>query len=400
MNCANSHRRAFFGQLLAVGSGWHVRPATAAGHGSPQPRQILRVGPGRDVKSLAEAARLAGDGCLVEVDAGDYLADVAYWPQSQLQLRAVRGRVRLRAAGAAVRGKGIFVVAGEQVLIEGFDFHDAQVPDLNGAGVRMDSGSLLIRDCVFAGNETGVLTNNERDSRLELQNCEFGHILRRDGQNHNVYVGQIASLRVQGCYFHHAQIGQLLKSRAARNEVLYNRITDESGGAASYELEFPNGGVAVVLGNLIQQGAQTENAHIISYGVEGYRWPVNELHLVHNTVIDQRLFGGTYLRVSPSRPPLQAPTVQLFNNLFAGNSRMPSRDGWTMRGNHVVDLEEFRRPANHDYRLRPESTLRGRAMPLPETAEPDLTPRRQYTHPRHSVALSGPARDPGALQQG
>lgn len=399
MTRANPPRRAFIGQLLAASCGLGTQPAISARRPMRPAQQRLRVGQGQDLKSLAEASRLARDGCIVEVDAGDYLADVAYWPQSQLQLRAVGGRVRLRASGSAVQGKGIFVVSGEQVSMEGFDFHDAQVPDLNGAGVRMERGSLLVRDCVFSGNESGILTNNHPDSRLELENCEFGHILRRDGQNHNVYVGRIASLRVQGCYFHHAQIGQLLKSRAAYNEVLYNRFTDEPGGAASYELEFPNGGVAVVIGNLIEQGAATENRHIISYGVEGYVWPRNELHLVHNTVIDQRRFGGIYLRVSRTPSPLPSPTVQLFNNLFSGNSRSPNGVDWTMAGNQVVDFDVFRDVAAHDYRLRSDSALRGQAALQVETPGLDLTMRRQYEHPRHSVALSEPARHPGAFQR-
>jgi hypothetical protein len=81
---------------------------------------------------------------------------------------------------------------------------------------------------------------------------------------------------VTGSYFHHADVGHLLKSRAARSHILYNRLTDETGGRASYELEFPNGGLAYVVGNVIEQAATTENETIISFGAEGYR-PRNEL---------------------------------------------------------------------------------------------------------------------------
>ena len=54
--------------------------------------------------------------------------------------------------------------------------------------------------------------------------------------------GPFAVLKVTGSYFHHAKSGHLLKSRAAKNLIFYNRLTDEIGGTASYELEFPNGG--------------------------------------------------------------------------------------------------------------------------------------------------------------
>ena len=65
------------------------------------------------------------------------------------------------------------------------------------------------------------------------------------------YVGKIDKLTVNGSYFHHARVGHLLKSRAAQNHVFYNRLTNEEGGRASYELGFPSGGLAYVVGNWI-----------------------------------------------------------------------------------------------------------------------------------------------------
>ncbi|WP_214278495.1 hypothetical protein, partial [Escherichia coli] len=85
-----------------------------------------------------------------------------------------------------------------------------------------------------------------------------------------------------GSYFHHGLLGHLLKSRAALNHILYNRLSDEIGGRASYELELPNGGVAVVMGNLIAQSSTTENPHVISFGAEGASWPQQALYLVNN----------------------------------------------------------------------------------------------------------------------
>ena len=76
---------------------------------------------------------------------------------------------------------------------------------------------------------------------------------------------------------HHGAFGHLVKSRARENLIVNNRITDENSGKASYELEFPNGGVALVLGNIVQQSAQTENSQLVSFGAEGYRWPQSEL---------------------------------------------------------------------------------------------------------------------------
>ena len=131
--------------------------------------------------------------------------------------------------------------------IEGFDFVGCAVPDGNGAGIRLEAGSLTLVDCGFRDNENGVLTSNDDSVELDVIDCDFGAVVWRRGVTHNLYVGSIKRLSVTGSYFHHGLLGHLLKSRAAVNHILYNRLTDEIGGRASYELEFPNGGVAVEL---------------------------------------------------------------------------------------------------------------------------------------------------------
>jgi hypothetical protein len=355
---------------------------------------VLRVGPGHAVRSLAAAAKLAHDGLRIEVEAGDYLADVASWNSNDLSLVAVGGRVRLIANGAHAQGKGLFVIGGERVSVSGFDFVGATVPDTNGAGIRFERGSLRVSDCSFSQCEMGLLSNNDPDSRLIVENCEFAHAAARPGSGpaHLLYAGSIAQLTVQGCYFHHGRIGHLIKSRAALNHILYNRLSDEAGGRASYELEFPNGGRAVVLGNLIQQSAQTENPHLIAFGAEGYTHATNELWLAHNTLVDERLGGGIYLRVAPGA----VKTVRVVNNLLVGSGRFSPEPGWDARNNPragPADLEP-------GWVLKPVSPLRGRTAD-PGTG-PDglrLRPGRQYQPSRGSRVLAGPAVwHPGALQ--
>lgn len=354
---------------------------------------VLQVGPRRAVKSLAAAARQARDGMLVEVDAGEYIADAAAWPQHELTLRAVGGRVRLVAAGAQVQGKGLFVTTGRRQRIEGFDFVGAAVPDRNGAGIRLEAGSLTLVDCSFRDNENGLLTANDDGIELDIVDCDFGPILPREGKTHNLYVGAIRRLAVTGSYFHHGLHGHLLKSRAALNHILYNRLSDEIGGRASYELEFPNGGVAVVMGNLIMQSSTTENPHVISFGAEGVTWPKQRLYLVNNTLVDQMPSGGIWLRVAPP-----STDVVLANNLLVGTPQLAAEGHWTRLANFSADWDEFVRAARDDYRLRPDSALRGKAQDAGEGGGLRLMPTREYRHPRGSVAISGPARSPGAFQ--
>ena len=358
-----------------------------------QAAPVLQVGPRRAVKSLAAAARQARDGMVVEVDAGEYVADAAAWPQHELTLRAVGGRVALIAAGAQAQGKGLFVTTGRRQRIEGFDFIGAAVPDRNGAGIRLEAGSLTLVDCSFRDNENGVLTANDEGIELDIVDCDFGAILPREGKTHNLYVGAIRRLAVTGSYFHHGLHGHLLKSRAALNHILYNRLSDEIGGRASYELEFPNGGVAVVMGNLIMQSSTTENNHVISFGAEGASWPRQALYLVNNTLVDQLPSGGIWLRVTPPQAE-----VVLANNLLVGAPKLAAEGHWTRRANFQADWDEFVRAARDDYRLKPDSALRGKAQQAGEGGGITLTPTREYRHPRGALALSGPARSPGAFQ--
>lgn len=358
-----------------------------------KPSATLRVGKLQAVKTLAAAAKVARDGMLIEVEAGDYPADVAAWPQSQLSLRAVGGRVRMLANGAAAQGKGIFVMSGDAVSIEGFDFIGARVPDTNGAGIRLERGSLSVKDCSFSRCEMGLLTNNDPTTQLELQGCEFSFGERPGSFSHLLYAGSIAKLSVSGCYFHHGMRGHLIKSRAALNHIFYNRLTDEIGGSASYELEFPNGGQALVVGNVIQQSSGSDNGHMVSFGAEGYTWPKQELQLIHNTWVDLMPSQGVYLRVKPG--PAK---VRLINNLLAGNRNFNAESSWEQAGNHLIDLDEFVLAARENYALRPHSHLRGKAVEPGEALGMALRPTRQYQHPRSTMALLQPARHPGAIQ--
>lgn len=355
--------------------------------------QLIKVGPTQAIKTLGVAAAVAKNGDTIEVDAGTYAGDVAVWTQNRLTLKAVGGRARLVAEGMAAEGKAIWVVRGGAISVEGFDFEGARVKDRNGAGIRLEMGQLTISDCRFMNNENGILTGGHADSVLEIINSEFGNNGAGDGQSHNLYVGAIARLSVTGSYFHHAKIGHLLKSRAAINDIRYNRLTDEIGGRASYELEFPDGGVAYVVGNIIQQSSTTDNPHLISYGAENYRWPKNEIHLINNTLVDLRPHNGVFFRVKPGRV-----TIQAVNNLLIGKGNLETAGEGRYQNNLNVDFDEFVKANREDFRIASNSRLIGRGV-LPEAAgNVELKPSLEYWHPRSTRRTTTKSFSPGAMQ--
>ncbi len=388
-------RRAIvsIGWWTTVGALLGMQPDRAQASDGELTRQLIRVGPTRDVKTLAAASLLATRGALIQVDAGEYVGDVAVWTRDALTLRAVGGRVKLLAAGASAEGKGIWVVRANAMRVEGFDFQGAAVPDRNGAGIRLETGSLQVIDCSFTHNEMGLLASNDPTAVLEVENCEFAYNQYPDDHNHNLYVGRIARLSVTASYFHHARIGHLLKTRAAVNDIYYNRFTDEAGGTASYELEFPDGGIAHVVGNLVEKEPGAGNRHLISFGAEGYKWPRNEIHLINNTLVDRLPFGGVFLRVA-----VGADAIQAVNNLLLGPGALKSAGPGDYRNNFKARLRDFANSSVYDYRLIVDSPLVGLATDPGYASGRSLRPQREYVHPRGSRALDGSPHNPGALQ--
>jgi hypothetical protein len=194
---------------------------------------VLRVGPGRAIQRVSDAADIAQDGDVVEIDAGLYPADVAVWYQDNLTIRGVGGYAHLRADGAYVQGKGIWVIAGSDAIVENIEFSEVTVPDQNGAGIRHDGWNLVVCNGYFHDSEEGIL-GGAGDVLIEYS--EFANNGYGDGFSHNMYILDAERFTLRYTYTHHARIGHNVKTRARENYILYNRIMDESGGSASYAL--------------------------------------------------------------------------------------------------------------------------------------------------------------------
>lgn len=384
----NRQRRALVAALLSAPSSFvhawsRERDAT---------RRVLHVGPRRAIKRIRDVVPHVRDGDIVEIDAGEYAGDVAVWRQSNLVIRGVGGPARFFAAGHSAEGKAIFVVRGDDITIENLIFTGARVPSRNGAGIRHETGRLRVRDCIFVGNEEGLLAGNDGDAELVIERCEFGHNGAGDGQTHDLYVGSIAKLFVTESYFHHANVGHLLKSRALESFVFYNRLTDEGGGRASYELEFPSGGGAYVIGNIIGQSATTRNPIVVRYGAEAYRAQGNELFLVNNTLVNDRRGDAFALVVRP-----EAQRIKAFDNLFVDLAPVHGL-GIESAANLRIGREDFADVSRFDCRLRRSSDAVGRAIFPGRANGHDLRPSREYVHPRQSRPIDARIYSPGAIQ--
>lgn len=358
----------------------------------------LVVGPHATIHHVAEAARLARDGDTVEILPGEYRGDVAVWMQRKLTIRGVGKTPVLIADGQSAEAKAIWVIRDGDFVVENVAFEGARVPDRNGAGIRFESGHLLIRNCRFTDNENGVLTDNSPDSELAVQNTLFAHAPRDRGPlKHLLYVGRIARFSLVGSRLHDGYQGHLVKSRARENDIRYNLIYDGKNGEAAYELEFPNGGMAVVVGNVIGQSATTTNPVVVAYGAEGSAWPRNELLLAHNTLTSDRA-GAWFLRVWSDRVPAST-RVLAINNLTVGIGIFSLGARGTFDGNYPALASMLGDPDLLDFELAAGSFFRDIDAPAPEVDGIALVPDAEFRLPVGTQPILPRARwTPGAFQ--
>ena len=133
---------------------------------APASAQTLTVGPGMMYATIAAAAAASTDGATIEISAGTYHEEVV-WTHNGLTIHG-NGDVIIDRTGMPLTnqgGKGIFIVDGADITVDGITFVGAHVDDPtpadhgeNGAGIRWQGeGMLTVRHCVFRGNENGIL---------------------------------------------------------------------------------------------------------------------------------------------------------------------------------------------------------------------------------------------------
>jgi hypothetical protein len=378
-------RRAPDGRLTAV-------PEKSASMQAAESPATMVVGPGEKVSSISEAARLARDGEVIEIRSGEYRAQPAIWTQDRLVIRGVGVRPVMLA-----EDKAIWVVRGGKVTIRNIEFRGTRVADGNGAGIRFEKGELSVRDCAFFDNEMGLLTANLPDLKLEVIDSEFGNAPRHKGSLHHLlYVGKIGQFVLRGSRFFNGFRGHLVKSRARESHVLYNMLVDGAGGEASYELEFPNGGLVYAIGNTIGQSTTSDNAVLLAYGAEGPHWPDNALYAAHNTLINDAP-DGVFVKVFSGK--MGDPEVWLLNNLTVGYGDLFKPMQGRFDGNRSVMRGDLAEVGGIPLRLTNLSSLRGTIRPPGQARGVDLLPDAEFRFPVGTRAMRpGSQLAPGAFQ--
>ncbi len=345
-----------------------------------RPSNILQVGAGRQFATLSAASAAATNGSVIEIDAGIYDDDVTVWRQNNVVIRGVGGRAHIRGTRVisffpgddSNNGLGLMVTRGNSIRVENIEFSLSRVQGGNGAGIRVQGRHLTVCNGSFHDNENGMLGGA---GTLVVEYSEFNHNGLTDvGDNHNIDVDDAELFIFRHNYSHHVESGHLVRTRARENQILYNRIMDESTGSSGFNIDVPDGGLTFIIGNLLQQGPVTADGIMVSYGSDNLRGGTHELYLVNNTFVNEAGFGD-FLEFDDD-----ADLVRTINNLFVGNGSQPSGDIVLASTNLETDAPVLLNQAGFDYRLTEASPARDVGT-VPGTARGvSLNPVYQYRH--------------------
>jgi len=331
------------------------------------------VGPKRALKFPSDAAKVAGDGDTIEIDAGVYHNDYVRWTQNDLSIRGVGGMAHLKSKGLIPNKKAIWITRGDGIRIENIEFSGAAVRDTNGAGIRHEGGKLELENTFFHDNEFSILSGGGSEVSIEVHNSRFWFQARQNRFSHGIYIGAVGSFTLLGSHVKGTDQGHQVKSRALQNKILYNRIEDVPGGNSSRLIDLSNCGQSFIIGNDLHQAETTENTNIIGYGAEGCPKRTGaqmQIYVVNNTLVNEAP-SGTLLNNHAGGHAVVA------NNLIFGRVNILAGEGREMN-NVVEDLDQR---ARNRWNAPDGSKAIDGAKPLPSTDGVSLVPSMEFNPP-------------------
>lgn len=282
-------RRSYL--ILSFIAGWPAASAEAA---------TYQVGPGRTYPNLQAVAGLLSPGDLVEVDGGaTYPGDVTFRrPGTAGQPIVIRG-VRVGGQRPVLSGGTNTVHFRTDSIGSGADHYVLEGFEITGGSSRCvfhQSNQLTLRDVVVHDCPAqGILGADWGSGSITIERSE---VYRCGGgtQNHQIYIGMDEDnypggvFRMQHNWVHDGNGGNNVKSRAARNEIYYNRIE----GAYYHELELIGAECCAeavvredsdVVGNLLIKRGPNADFAVTRVGGDGTAQTWGRYRFANNTVV-------------------------------------------------------------------------------------------------------------------
>ena len=251
------------------------------GAASPAP---FSVG-GRGYPTLQAAVDAIGGGT------GTVLVAPGVYRQCAVQ---ERGRVTYRAAepGTAVfeheacEDKAALVLRGSGAVVDGLVFRGYRVADGNGAGVRSETGDLLVVNSTFLDSQEGIAGGEAARQRIVVDRSTFAGLGQCDEApncSHAIYLGNKGSVAITRSRFERGTGGHYVKLRVPVVEISDNSFDDTGGSKTNYMIDLPEGATGLIARNVFVQGAAKENGStMIALRAESHTYPSAGLRVEGN----------------------------------------------------------------------------------------------------------------------
>jgi hypothetical protein len=201
---------------------------------------------GESFFTLQEAVRAVGEGrATIRIAPGRYEECITQDAGEIVYAAARPGTVIFDTV--TCEGKAAFVLRGRSATIEGLVFQNMQVPDRNGAGIRL---------------EAGALGANDQNGPIRIEKSTFSGLGRCDEEYdcaHSIYINGAGPVSIANSRFERGRGGHYVKSRAPQIEVVGSSFDDSAGQATNYMIDLPYGANGNIARNIFVQGRDKEN---------------------------------------------------------------------------------------------------------------------------------------------
>lgn len=298
---------------------------------------VLTVGAGKKFQTIQSAVAASEAGDTIEINTGTYIVgdlkidhDLTIEASGDGPVNIVAPRTIRYGGNVAM---GLFIVGSDttapNVTIEGLSFSGAKSGQSNGAGVRYQSGNLTLVDDILSNNQDGLAAWPfvQNTGTVIVQGCTFDHNGAGDGQSHNLYIGEINTFIMENSISEDASVGHEVKDRAFNSVIKNNSFTDTTSGNASYSIDLPDGGNALVQGNTIVKGPHASTGTIVHIG-GGEQQNGGTTTISNNVIVNDFVHPAAVIAV---RNQTIDPNV-----VFSGNSILGSPVGNLISGTGTI----------------------------------------------------------------
>jgi hypothetical protein len=220
----------------------------------------------RGFSTLQAAVDAIGDGIGTIVIAPGIYRQCAVQTAGVVTFRAATPGTAILEAKSCESKAGL-VLRGRGTNVEGLVFRGYSVEHKDGAGIRIETGDLMVTGSRFFDSELGIMGGARAPDgprwvrqRVTIDRSTFSGLgrCRPDNCSHAIYLWT-GTARITHCRFEKGRGGHYVKLRTPVVAITDNQFDDSGGSMTSYMIDLPEGARGVIGGNTFVQGAAKDN---------------------------------------------------------------------------------------------------------------------------------------------